>query len=276
VSDRFMSGSKHRPIIVDEHAHREFEEKLRQCGYDPDNRWLGDYVNISWQTLRPILRELPSGSDRGNVLEFGCNIGAGAITAALLGMRVTAIDVDSHLVEVARLNARRYGVADRIDFRHVDDTRALPFLSGTFDLVICCSVLEYVQSDRLRSVLVELDRVTAQGGIVLITATSNRLAPREVHSGDWFGNYLPRCIDDFLGRQLCRGVFPWTVRRALGRSYVNLDYEDCGRSLMRARVAVGMSQPRLMILRSLNVLCHALGFSVGMLLPSLSMTLKKR
>ena len=108
---------------------------------------------------------------------------------------------------------------------------------------------------------------------------SNCLSPWEVHSRLWLLNYLPRAVDRLIGRKLPRGVFPWTVRHGFGGSYENLDYLDSGRMFIRAREAFGeafgMSRAKLSVLRLLSVLCHACGFSVGMLLPNMSMTLRK-
>ena len=263
------------PVIVDSQAHVEFENMARASGYDPANEWVGGYVNHQWRSLKHVLKEIVLDPAHERVLEFGCNFGAAAVTAAMLGIRVTAIDIDANLVQMARLNAQRYGVSDLIEFRHVRDTRALPFESGAFDLIICCSVLEYVDAHLLASVQREIDRVTADGGIILITGTSNRLSPWEVHSRLWLLNYLPRIVDRLIGRELPRGALPWTVRYGFGRSYENLDYLDSGRMFMRARKAFGMSRSRLSVLRLLNVLCHACGFSVGMVLPNMSMTLRK-
>lgn len=47
----------------------------------------------------------------------------------------------------------------------------------------CNSVLEYVQLRHLADLLLEIDRVLAPGGVLLVLGTSNRLWPREVHSG---------------------------------------------------------------------------------------------
>jgi SAM-dependent methyltransferase len=271
-----MQAYPDRPVIVDRRAHLEFENAARACGYDPSNRWVGGYVDYQWQKIRHLLVELPGDPAQTRIMEFGCNFGAGAVTAAMLGMRVTALDVDADLVRIARLNAERYGVADRIEFRHVHDTRTLPFEAEAFDLVICCSVLEYVDANALAGVQREIDRVTADGGIILVTATSNRLSPCEVHSRLWLLNYVPRAFDALTGKALPRGVFPWTVRYGFGRCYENLDYLDAGRTFIRAREAFGMSRSALSVLRLLNLLCRASGFSVGMLLPNMSMTLRKR
>jgi SAM-dependent methyltransferase len=44
------------------------------------------------------------------VLEFGCNVGGSAVVLAQLGGQIAALDMDANVVEVARRNARRFGV----------------------------------------------------------------------------------------------------------------------------------------------------------------------
>lgn len=64
-------------------------------------------------------------------LEIGTGSGAIAVTLALTGAKGTATDVSEHALNVARENARRHGVEDRITFVQAD-----LWADGTFDLVI--------------------------------------------------------------------------------------------------------------------------------------------
>jgi release factor glutamine methyltransferase len=67
----------------------------------------------------------------GRFLEAGTGSGAVAVTLAVRGSRGTATDVSERALDVARRNAARHGVADRIDF-----VRADLFAPGAYDLVI--------------------------------------------------------------------------------------------------------------------------------------------
>jgi release factor glutamine methyltransferase len=64
--------------------------------------------------------------------------GSGCLAVALAserpGARITATDISSNALEVARRNALRHGVADRIQFRCAD---LLDGLEGPFDLIAC-------------------------------------------------------------------------------------------------------------------------------------------
>lgn len=259
------------PAIVSGALHDAFERKARGMGLDPANRWIGGYVDYEWQHLRHIIQTLPVRLDDTHVLEFGCNVGASAILFATLGARVTAIDIAPDVVDLARLNARRYG-QDAIDFRHVGDTRRLPFADGTFQMVSCNSVLEYVPPAMLPAVQREIDRVLAPGGTILVTGTSNRLSPREVHSRRWFINYVPRRFDP-AGRNVQRGIWPAAARYGFGRHYDNLDHAGDDGLYARSRRAMGMPRARLAILQTAGRL---LGTSPGLLSPSIFCVLRKR
>jgi len=67
----------------------------------------------------------------GTFLDIGTGSGAIAVTLALRGARGTATDLSPRALEVAKENARRHDVADRITFVEAD-----LFVEGSFDLII--------------------------------------------------------------------------------------------------------------------------------------------
>jgi SAM-dependent methyltransferase len=88
---------------------------------------------------------------------------------------------------------------------------------------LCNSVLEYVRPDQLAAIVGELRRVLKPGGRLLVTGTSSRLSPKEVHSGRWLVNYLPRRIDSWLGRCRQRGLDPFRLRRLVRDGFTDED-----------------------------------------------------
>ena len=264
------------PAIADTAADSEFRRLATELGLKPDSVWVGGYTAHEWQRGRHILQSLGESLEGKRALEFGCNVGATAVVAALLGLRVDAVDVDSGLARLAVLNTRRYGVSGSTTVRTVVAGQKLDFPDETFDLVICNSSLEYVHPDALAAVQGELDRVLKVGGILVVIGTSNRLAPKEVHSGRWLANYLPRKVDRWLGtREIIRGVTPWGVLRGFGNHYANLDVMDAGRGYLEARRRMGYSPVKLAALRVASTALRPLSLSVGLLTPSLSVCLKK-
>lgn len=100
-----------------------------------------------------------------HVLDVGAGVGGPARRlAALVGCRVTAIDLLEPVVRVAR--ARSSGRRERLDFLSAS-AQALPFRAGSFDQVWCLGVVAHVEeTHRLAS---EIARVLRPGGSACFT-----------------------------------------------------------------------------------------------------------
>ncbi|NIJ36709.1 SAM-dependent methyltransferase [Sphingopyxis panaciterrae] len=265
------------PEVVNAADDAAFRVQATAMGYDPDDKWVGGYVPVAWQEVRHLVAAYAGDVHDAALLEFGCNYAASSIVAATMGACVTGVDVDADTITLARRNAARHGVAGRIDLRHVRDTRVLPFADASFDIILCISVLEYVAPDQLDAVMGELKRVLKSGGLIIVSGTASRLAPREVHSGRWLVNYWPRVIDRRLfGRKtpLQRGANPFAILRAFG-NYENLDLADRGERWLAARAAMGQSPAKLCMARIIARLIRPFGWSIGMTGPSFSATWRK-
>lgn len=253
-----------------------FREIAAEMGLSPDDVWAGGYAEYEWQHSRHAFETLGIPIAGAEVLEFGCNVGASTVVLAALGARVTAVDVDDAVLRLARANIARYGIAGSVSLHHVRDTSHLPFKDAQFDLVCCNSVLEYVPNAQLAAVKTEIDRVLKPDGILFITGTSSRLWPREVHSGRWLVNWLPRRLDRFFGRPgYQRGVWPWEIRYGYGSQYRNLDWNDQGAAWIRARRLRGLKGWPLARLMVLNAAARLFRTSAGMLTPNIAVRLQK-
>lgn len=245
----------------------------RQVSAGGDQRFGADYVEWEWRHARHVFQELPRDLHGLRVLEFGCHLGATAIVLALLGADVVATDVDPQLMALARLNAERYGVSDRIRFLTQDRGSGLPFEDGAFDLVSCNSVLEYVRREQLAQTQRELARVLRPGGLVVVIGTSNRLWPREVHSRQWLTNYLPRFLDRLIPARLRRGVSPFALRDGFPGCR-DLLADDTG-ALARAKARMGTSSWKIRLLSAAAPWLRRLRLSPAVLMPTLTMWLSK-
>ena len=130
---------------------------------------------------RPSTESLVEKAGRtGRVLDIGTGSGAIAIALAKGGATGTATDVSDRALEIARENAERHGVADRITFVKAD-----LFVEGTFDLVI--SNPPYVSTSEMEALPPEVrhePRLALEGGaegldvIRRIVAGARARAPR--------------------------------------------------------------------------------------------------
>jgi SAM-dependent methyltransferase len=96
------------------------------------------------------------------VLDIGCGVGTTAIQlVSRFDCRVTGVDLDELMIEYARQNIRRAGLADKITLRQ-GDIQALPFADATFDVVSIEAVTMFTAHQQ-RSVQ-EAVRVCQPGG----------------------------------------------------------------------------------------------------------------
>ncbi|XXX79480.1 class I SAM-dependent methyltransferase [Sorangium sp. So ce134] len=263
------------PAVRDADADRRFRECAQRNGWDPDDTFVGGYVDWEWRHSRHAYDDLFTSVRGKKVLEFGCHLGGTAIVLATLGADVTAIDVDPSYVELTQLNVERHGMSDRVRVLHVPDTTSLPFGNAEFELVSCNSVLEYVPPERLPAVQREIDRVLAPWGFIVILGTSNRLWPIELHSRRPLMNYVPRSLRPLFPGQSLYSVFPWQLRRGFG-DYADISQQDRGRLIVDLKAKMGMSGPRLLAFSAANRLLGPLGMHVGFVSPTITMVLQKR
>src|SRR5207244_5985084 len=104
------------------------------------------------------------------------DVGGGVATTAVeiarrFGATVTAADVSQLMLERASANVRR---ADEQVTVELADILALPYPSGSFDVVIAEAVTMFVDRERAAA---ELARVARPGGRVLATESYRRRPP---------------------------------------------------------------------------------------------------
>ena len=261
--------------IVCPHADRRFRTLVQRTGRDPEDPWIGGYVERQWNGGRHVIETREGSLATKTVLEFGSNYGATSVVLAALGAHVVGVDVDSQVLYAARENVARFGFGDRVLLVACAAGRPLPFPDAAFDIAVCNSVLEYVAPVELARVQREIDRVLKPGGLVFVTGTSNRIALREIHSRRWLVNYLPVAFDRWLSpsRGLQRGIWPWHVRYGFGARYDNVDWNDNGRAYLEARRRFPTRS--LAFLRIAHWLARRIGVFLGLVTPSISITLRK-
>jgi len=102
--------------------------------------------------------------DAREVLNVGCGIGVGpAHIAKKYNCHVVGVDISEKMIEWSHRRARAERVETKVEFRTAD-VLDLPFEADRFDVVICESVLIFVE-DKAQAIR-ECVRVTKPGGYV--------------------------------------------------------------------------------------------------------------
>ena len=135
----------------------------------------------------PVIRRLLGNVAGRKVADVGCGTGRHSIRLARAGARVTGIDFSRGMIDQAR--AKRGAERVRFVVRPID--RRLPFAGGTFDVVLCCLVLEHIK--RLDPFFVELARIARRGGKVVLSA---------MHPSMWLKGDSARFYDPATGEQI--------------------------------------------------------------------------
>jgi len=100
-------------------------------------------LDLTFANLQEFLP--PQSKDSLCALDLGCGTGALAIRLARLGMHVTLLDSSPAMLDIAQRTVREAGVSDKIALKHGDAAQlARLFRSGSFDVILCHNLLEYV------------------------------------------------------------------------------------------------------------------------------------
>jgi ubiquinone/menaquinone biosynthesis C-methylase UbiE len=153
---RFIEGGRiplKEDTFVDANSAQFYDEHAR--------RFMG---SVYRRFARKVAGINPAGK---RVLDIGTGSGRLAIELARArpDLQITGIDISENMLKLARQNAARGSLADRIDFRQAA-AAALPFTDGYFALVTSNDSL-HLWADPLK-VFQEIARVTAPGGYCLI------------------------------------------------------------------------------------------------------------
>ena len=112
------------------------------------------------QSLLSLLRPSLSGK---KALDLGCGTGRIALTLAIGGAEVTALDVSEGMLVYLRTQTHRKRVASRVTCIEASST-AIPATDNAFDIITCFGLLEHLPEAARRKTLLEAFRVLKRTG----------------------------------------------------------------------------------------------------------------
>ena len=161
---------------IPEEIHRRINNEIYNS--DGDRWWHTDFALNLIRTLynpfrvgyaNKVIEEINrKNKNETEVLEVGCGGGILSEEFARLGYRVTGIDPSGSSVRTAKSHAKENNLSIKYETGSGEE---LPFEKNSFDVVLCCDVLEHVND--LPKVISEISRVLKSGGI-FIYDTFNR------------------------------------------------------------------------------------------------------
>jgi SAM-dependent methyltransferase len=98
-------------------------------------------------------------------LDFGCGVGRLVIPFARAGSNVVGVDISRSMLAEARRNCEQLRLSN-VELLHSDD--GLSAVSGRFDLVHSCLVLQHIPPRRGRRIIGELIKRVRLGGFVVL------------------------------------------------------------------------------------------------------------
>lgn len=156
------------------------EEAYRvEARVERDHWWFRVRRRIVASLVERLEPALPAGA---RVLDLGCGTGANGPALAAPGRLLVGADRSTVALRLLGEGGAPHGA------RICADATALPFASGSFDLVACLDVLEHLGDDRAGAR--ELARLARPGGAVLVTVPAHELLwGRQDELGHHFRRY---------------------------------------------------------------------------------------
>jgi 2-polyprenyl-3-methyl-5-hydroxy-6-metoxy-1,4-benzoquinol methylase len=151
---------------------------LDASGPSADHLWASDYAphilvwlqsaerfKAMWETLKVSPETMPG----LRILDVGCGSGIKSFTLAQADAdaRVTAMDLNQKVLEIAAKVAEEMGVGKQVAFKRGDILEA-DLGAGQYDIVLFGLILHYFQPDQVRDILRRTYQALKPGGMIVI------------------------------------------------------------------------------------------------------------
>ena len=141
------------------------------CSYDEEGRLLSRHGQVEYLTTMKYIEECLEGVSDPNIIEVGAGTGRYSLTLAKRGLRVTAVELVEHNLEILRAKLDGTEPVVAIQGNSLDLSR---FSDDSFDLTMLLGPMYhlYTKQEKLRA-LSEAVRVTKPGGHILVSYCMN-------------------------------------------------------------------------------------------------------
>lgn len=102
------------------------------------------------------------------VLDIGCGTGALALRAALNGARIKAMDINSHMLEIARKKANEAGILQNMQFIEMGVAELGNEQANAYDIVMSGLCFSELTDDELVFTLFQVSRILKPDGCLLV------------------------------------------------------------------------------------------------------------
>lgn len=145
-------------------------------GYDAWSSAYDDYDNPLVALEEPVVSRLVGDPRQRRMADIGCGTGRHAIRLARAGAHVVGVDFSSGMLRALQ----RKPLPEGLTVLEHDLTTGVPFDDASFDLVLCCLVLEHMPD--LDASIAELARICRPGGSVIITDLHPEMTRRGIQA----------------------------------------------------------------------------------------------
>lgn len=142
-----VTSKQYQPENFNEQARQEFFQTGQQYV-----SWLMDFIR---QKIKPDFQPK-------NSIDFGCGVGRLLIPIAGQSVAATGIEISPSMMEEAKANCRRFGVANA---QFVKTAEELAAAQGRFDFIHSFIVFQHIPPDRGYEIFRQLLALLQEGGV---------------------------------------------------------------------------------------------------------------
>ena len=163
---------------------------------------LGKIDEVYDRLVEPIEKD-------SKVLDIGCGTGLLSIRAALKGARVTGIDINPQMLQIAEKRAKENQCGETLNFMEMGVAELDSFLDNSFDFIISGLCFSELSSDELSYTLKQCNRLLTDSGFLIV---ADEAKPK---------NILKKLLNFFIRLPLT--IITYVITQTTTRALSNLD-----------------------------------------------------